>query len=62
MHASLFKAIDESNYFRCLYVFKTFDKIVDLIYEKVRFVEPYKKATPASTWSFKIIKKGFLSS
>ena len=33
--------ITKSEYFKCLYVFKTFDKVVDLVYEKVTYVEPW---------------------
>ena len=37
LHAKIVK----SEYFKCLYVFKTFDKVVDLVYEKVTYVEPW---------------------
>lgn len=41
LDAVLHAKITQSEYFKCLYVFKTFDKIVDLIYEKVSYVEPF---------------------
>ena len=41
LDAALHAKITQSEYFKCLYVFKTFDKIVDLIYEKVSYVEPF---------------------
>ena len=41
LDAALHAKITQSEYFKCLYVFKTFDKVVDLIYEKVTFIEPF---------------------
>ena len=41
LDAALHAKITQSEYFKCLYVFKTFDKVVDLIYEKVSYVEPF---------------------
>jgi hypothetical protein len=41
LDAALHAKITQSEYFKCLYVFKTFDKVVDLIYEKVTYVEPF---------------------
>lgn len=41
MEQDLHQKITRSEYFKCLYVFKTFDKVVDLVYEKVSYIEPW---------------------
>lgn len=41
MDLELHQKVTRSEYFKCLYVFKTFDKVVDLIYEKVGYIEPW---------------------
>jgi len=37
----LHQRIERSEYYRCLYVFKTVGKVVDIVYEKVVTVEPW---------------------
>ena len=48
LHPMLHEKIDESEYYKCLFVFKTFDKIVDVIYEKVTYVEPWAAGSTRS--------------
>ncbi|KAJ8600121.1 hypothetical protein CTAYLR_003488 [Chrysophaeum taylorii] len=47
-----YQKINESEYFKCLYVFRSFEKVVDVIYEKVTYVEPYASTakTPSSAY------------
>ena len=44
LHAKIVK----SEYFKCLYVFKTFDKVVDLVYEKGPTSSPGRTAARRS--------------
>ena len=37
----LYEKTFESEYFKALFIFKTFEKVVDVIYEKVTYVEPW---------------------
>lgn len=48
LHPMLHEKIDESEYYKCLFVFKTFDKVVDVIYEKVTYVEPWAAGSTRS--------------
>lgn len=41
MAQDLYLKITRSEYFKCLYVFKSFAKVVDVIYEKVTYLEPW---------------------
>ena len=41
LHQMLYEKTFESEYFKALFIFKTFDKVVDVIYEKVTYVEPW---------------------
>ena len=47
-HPMLHEKIVESEYFKCLFVFKTFEKCVDVIYEKVTYVEPWAAGSTRS--------------
>ncbi|KAJ1451671.1 PRP38 family-domain-containing protein [Pelagophyceae sp. CCMP2097] len=55
IHASLHTQLVNHNYFKSLYVFTTFEKVVDVVYEKVTYVEPWASrgdTTPSSAWIF----------
>ena len=41
LHQMLYEKTFESEYFKALFIFKTFEKVVDVIYEKVTYVEPW---------------------
>ena len=41
LHQMLYEKTFESEYFKALFIFKTFEKVVDVIYEKVSYVEPW---------------------
>lgn len=43
--ALVYQKVVESEYFKCLYVFKTFDRVVDEVYNKVSYVEPWARGT-----------------
>ena len=47
-HPMLHEKIVESEYFKCLFVFNTFEKVVDVIYEKVTYVEPWAAGSTRS--------------
>mmetsp|Transcript_5909 Transcript_5909/g.18657 ORF Transcript_5909/g.18657 Transcript_5909/m.18657 type:complete len:569 (-) Transcript_5909:31-1737(-) len=40
-HQMLHEKVNNSEYFKCLFVFKTFEQVVDVIYEKVTYCEPW---------------------
>lgn len=49
----VYQKVCDSEYFKCLFVFKTFEKVVDVIYEKVGYVEPWARGntkTPSSAY------------
>ena len=55
MHPGLHKQLVEHKYLKSLYVFDTFDKVVDLIYAKVTYVEPWASrgdSKPSSAWIY----------
>jgi len=41
IHQMLYEKTFESEYFKAMFIFKTFEKVVDVIYEKVTYVEPW---------------------